>query len=860
MKFCPTCQQSYPSAQRFCLEDGTLLSLPDPYHLVGRTLADRYRIEALVGIGGMGAVYRAHHCAINREVAIKILQPNIAIGNERVTALFEREARTSGLLMHENIASIFDAGRTPEGIAYIAMEWLEGHTLDEELAQTGSLSFERTAEILRPVAAALSAAHRAHVIHRDLKPSNVMLVRRPDGSEQLKVLDFGIAKVVNETAASPVSALMGTPNYASPEQFKVGSRIDGRADIYSLGVMLFQMLTGALPFAADSIHELVQLQMLEPPPLLRQLRPDAPPALEQLISRMLEKDPARRPQSASEIPILFERAFSGQSGPLAETPPEPTLIDSPALAPAQPAEAKSQPLIQTIVTPVRRADSETAKPSASGSVRRVRRAVWLSAGVCLALALMAVWFFSRRADVVNSIAVLPFVNQRADPDAEYLSDGISESLISSLSRLPGLRVIARSSVVRYKTAVPDPQQIGRELNVRAVLVGQVMQQGEEVAINAELVDTRDNTRLWGEKYVRRLTDLLALQEEITKEISTKLRSRLSGEEQKRVSRRPTDNAEAYQLYLKGRYYWNKRTPDSLKQSVRFFQQAIDKDPLYALAWAGMADAYLILGPVATATLPASEAMPKQRAAALEAIRIDDTLAEAHTSLAVVRMIYDWDWSESEREFRRAIELNPNYALAHQWYASLLSKTGRTDAAIAEYQRAQELDPFSRTIPMHLGVAYFYGRRYDQAIAHFRRLLEDNPKSAELHADLSIVYEQKKMYEEAVAEINQALALSERSPDLLGALGRFLMLAGRREEAQKVQRELLETAGDNRDWLVDLALYYAGVGNPEQAVSMLQKAAEDRSPLLRDLKVHPVYDPLRSDPRFVELVRRVGLER
>ena len=338
MKYCPQCQRTYSDTQRFCLEDGSLLSFPDPYHLVGRTLVDRYRIEALVGAGGMGAVYSAHQLGIDRRVAFKILLPHLALGNERVISLFEREAKTAGHLIHENIAIIYDAGRTPEGIAYIAMEWLDGRTLEAALLASGPLSVEQTSAILRQVCAALEAAHAHHIIHRDLKPANMMLVKRPDGTEQVKVLDFGIAKVISETTDSPVSALMGTPHYASPEQFKLGAPIDSRTDIYSLGVVLYQMLTGALPFNAPSIHELIQLQITAPPPPVRQLRPEVPLAIEQLIDRMLAKKPEQRPHPVSEISRLFALALNP---PLGE--PVETLLDrKPPAIPEQAIEEKSK--------------------------------------------------------------------------------------------------------------------------------------------------------------------------------------------------------------------------------------------------------------------------------------------------------------------------------------------------------------------------------------------------------------------------------------------------------------------------------------------------------------------------------------
>ena len=889
MKYCPKCQQLYPRTQRFCLEDGALLSLQDPYHLVGHTLNNKYRIEALVGVGGMGAVYSVHHLGIDRHVALKILQPNIALGNERIIGLFEREAKMSGHLTHENIANVLDAGRTADGIAYIVMEWLEGHTLEEVLSTEGPLSFKRTGEILRQITAALEAAHSRHIIHRDLKPGNVMLIERSDGREQVKVLDFGIAKVISETTASPVSALMGTPQYASPEQFHLGGQIDGRSDIYSLGIMLYQMLTGALPFDTPSIHELIRLQLTAPPPPIRKLRADVTAALEQLVSRLLAKDPNLRPQRAGEVAVLFERALhcldelplvSNQPAITKESVPQrealtakveepsakpdqeftsssaaPTLINS-AQPPALKSSSSAATVAKTQIVPIRPADSEVTPPARNHKPRLV---TWFRLVLVVVLvSAVAIYLFVGRGKVIDSVAILPFANSSSDTNAEYLTDGITENLISSISLLPNLRVIARSSVFRYKGQIQDPQAVGRELKVRAVLVGRVLVHDDSLTINAELVDTRDNTRLWGEQYSRKLADILTVQEEISREISAKLRVRLTNEEQQRVTKRQTQNVEAYQLYLKGRYYWNKRTPETVQQGLKYFEQAIDKDPLFALAYSGVADSYFILGPVGLSALSAKEAMPKQRVAALKALELDDKLAEAHTSIAVVRIVYDWNWTAAEQEFKRALEINPSYATTHAWYAAYLMARGQFDQGIAEIKQAQELDPFSLSISNALAGHYYHAQQYDQAIAQYQKTIEMNPNVFVPHSDLAQAYEQKGMYAEAIAEVNQAISLSERSAELVGQLGHIYAVSGKKNEALKALAELNEPSKQADVSPVDLALIYTGLGEKDQAFTWLQKAYDERSPSLIYLKVEQKFDSLRAEPRFADLLRRIGL--
>ena len=857
MKYCMTCQRSYPVTQRFCTEDGVSLSFEDPYHLVGSVLAERYRLDALAGIGGMGAVYSAHHLALDRRVALKILQPNIALSNDRLLELFEREAKTAAQLTHENIVIVLDAGRTANNLAYIAMEWLEGYTLAEEIAARGKLDFGRVMEILRQVSAALEAAHAARVVHRDLKPANIMLVRQPDGRERLKVLDFGIAKVISETTVAPVSVVMGTPLYASPEQLSLGGRIDGRADNYSLGVILFEMLTGAPPFNAASAREMFHLQMSAAPPPLRKFLPDAPPALESLINRLLAKDPEDRPQSAGQIPALFESALHGVL--LVENDQYP-FLDSDDGGAATFFQGEYATEIVRLPTENSIDPDLDVAPEPFWKRALVRRTVL---GALILFAAMFYWLLwpvvkstLGSSGNIDSVAVLPFKNASGDPNSEYLGAGITDGLIHSLSRLPQLRVIARSSVFRYKDRDVEPQTVGRDLNVHAVITGRVARRGNRLSVDVELVDARNDRRLWGEQYERDPADLAKLQVEIAREAAAKLRSQLTGEEERRMTGRDAGNAEAYQFYMKGRYAWGERTPDSVRRGIEYFQQAIQKDRNNALAFSGLADSYFVLGPVGIGALPARETMAKQKESAMRALELDDTLAEARTSLAVVKLVYDLDLVGAEQEYKRALDINPNYAIAHNWYAIFLTARGRSDEAIAESRRALELDPLSANFSGNLAEHYFYARQIDQAVAQYQKTIRMNPKLANPHAGLARVYELQRRFDESLAELNLAIALSKRSPKLIALLGHINASAGRKDETLRLLRELERMSRGVEVSPADFALIYLGLDDKERALTWLRKAAAEAEPALLYLKVDPAYDGLRSDRRFKKLLKRI----
>lgn len=548
----------------------------------------------------------------------------------------------------------------------------------------------------------------------------------------------------------------------------------------------------------------------------------------------------------------------------------PEKISAPAQIPAQIEDNGSPSALQPFIAPDPDDAAEHVGAGLAAAVPALLvpaipwwRSKWplAAAGVAVvAVLVVGLWFtlFRGRAEAIDSVAVLPFVNASADADTEYLSDGISETLIGQLSQVPRLKVMARSTVFRYKGSNIDPQKIGRDLNVRAVLTGRILQRADTLTISMELMDVRDGSQLWGKQYNRKLADTLAVQEDIAHEVVDKLRLRLAGVEEKRLNAHATENAAAYQLYLKGRYYWNKRTPDGIQKAIDSFQQAIVQDPGYALAYAGLADCYQ----VPAHPLPPRERMPLAKTAAIKALQLDDTLVEAHTTLARVLFAYDWDWPAAEKEFKRAIELNTRYAPARQWYGGYLSATGRFREADAEKRRSLELEPLSLAINFEVGLAFYFSRNYDQAIDQFQKTMELDANFPPPHALLGSAYEQKGMFEEAIAAFQRAITVTPQRgiarAQAIAGLAHTYATSGRKTEARKILAELQTLSEHSYVPATDMALVYAGLGDKDKAFAWLDKAYAEHSFALSNLKVEPRFDLLRSDPRFADLLRRIGL--
>jgi serine/threonine protein kinase/Tfp pilus assembly protein PilF len=816
-----------------------------------RTIS-HYKIEKLLGVGGMGEVYLAEDARLHRKVALKVLPVRFTRDEERVRR-FQREARAVSALNHPNILTIYEIGHD-DATHFIATEYIAGKTLRDRMIE-GPLSVEEVLDIGLAVGTALTAAHEKGIIHRDIKPDNIML--RSDG--YVKVLDFGLAKLtetyrtadghVPPPLESDPGTVMGTLQYVSPEQARA-QQPDSRSDLFSLGVVLYEMIAGRPPFEGsnllDIVHSIVSYDPIPP----SQITPNTPVELDRIVLKALTKDRELRYQSARELCQdlrVLKEALEFESR---------LKILSPTASG-----------VSTAQFPTYSADdilrlSGGAKLRSGGipSETRTTRNAILATLTILALlgALAAFHFFGGGPQQIDSVAVLPFANVSNDPNTEYLSDGISESIIDSLSQLPEMQVIARSTVFRYKARKDvDPLTVGRELKVRAVVTGQLIQRGDTLVIRTALTDVAKGTQIWGEQYNRKLSDVLAVQEEIAREITDKLRSKLSGEDEKLLVRRNAENSEAFQLYLKGRYYRNKLSADAIRKAIEYFNQAIEKDPTYALAYAGLADAHYGLSNL---FLAPSDAMPRAREAAKRALAIDDTLAEAHTSLALVEVWYDWDFASGEQQFRRAIALNPNDAEAHRNYGDFLLASGKFDQAILEKRRAAQLDPLSTNALWDVSRAYYYARRYPEALAEVQKIIELDDKFPYAYWQLASIHQQQGKNDLALAELRKAYELAGTRDALYVATEGYVNAkAGNREAALKAIAELKGEGGRSYTLPLFLARVYAGLGDNKEALRLLEECYAERSESVVWLNVDPTFDGLRNDPGFQALLARVGLQ-
>jgi eukaryotic-like serine/threonine-protein kinase len=790
--------------------------------MIGQTLG-HYRILEKVAAGGMGVVYRAHDEQLERDVALKVL-PSGTLTDNSSRRQFRKEALALGKLSHPNIETIYEFD-TQDGIDFLVMEYVPGNTLAERLG-SGALPEKEVVSLGMQITAALEQAHERGIVHRDLKPRNIAITERG----QAKVLDFGLAKLlpkINEVTAADTmtdtQAGAGTLPYMPPEQLQ-GESVDARADIYTIGAVLYEMATDRRAFPEELPSRVINAILHHPPVPPRALNSRISPELERIILKCLDKDPARRFQSAKELHIDLQRLSAGSD-----------VHPTPAPLP---------------------------RPVAFWNHAAVAAKYAVSALLVLGVALTALNFHGWRDRLmgrpqptqIRSLAVLPLANRSGDPGQDFFADGMTDELISELAKIGGIRVISRTSVMGFKNSKQLLPEIAKSLKVDAVVEGSVQRVGDRVRIKASLVSAGTDRELWTQSYDEDVRDVLTVESRVAKTIADEIQVQLTPQEQARLSKPRPENPEAHTAYLLGRYYWNKRTADGLQKSIASLQQAIAKDPNYAIAYAALADSYRVL-PELTSVTP-GEAFPKARTAALKALDLDNSLAEAHSALASIKEDYDWDWKGAEAGYKRAIELSPGFMLAHASYSDLLLETGRFPEAVAQATIAQQLDPLSVFANDNLAGIFYYSGDYDLSIDQCQKTLELDSSSSQAHRHLAQVYTQKQLYPEAISELNKAIELSPGSSEALAELGYVFGISGNTDEARRILSQLKSTSDVSP---YHLAIVYMGLKEKTNALQALDDAVKHRSAGVVHLGIAHQFQDLRTDQRFARMLSDVGLD-
>jgi serine/threonine protein kinase/Tfp pilus assembly protein PilF len=790
------------------------LEVPKEELTTGSTFAGRYQIIEEIGKGGMGKVYKAQDKKIKETVALKLIKPEIA-SDKKTIERFGNEMKFARKVSHRNVCRMYDLGEE-KGSHFITMEYVPGEDLRSSIRRFGQLPIGKSISITKQICEGLAEAHRLGVIHRDLKSNNIMI----DKEGNVRIMDFGIARSLEAKGITDAGVMIGTPEYMSPEQVE-GKEIDQRSDIYSLGVILYEMVTGRVPFEGDTPFTIGMKHKGEMPKNPKEHNTQISDDLNSLILRCLEKENEKRYQSADEVRSELSNIEKG-------IPTTERVIP------------ERKPLTSKEIT-----------------VTFGLKKLFIPALAVVALIIIAVviWQLLPQKEAVPipsdkpSIAVLPFEDLSPQQDQGYLCDGFAETLINALTKIKKLRVPARTSSFAFKGQDQNVAEIGEKLNVKTILEGSVQKAGKRVRITAQLINVADESLLWSEQYNRELNDVFVIQDEIALAIVDNLKLNLLGEEKENLLKHYTENIDAYNLYLKGRYFWNKRTADGLREGIGYFEQAIEIDPDYALAYAGLADTYVLLP--FYAGWQRDEAYSKARASVLKALELENRLVEAQTSFAYMEGLYNWDWAGAERAFKQALKLNPGYATCHHWYAELLKTLGRIDEAIREIKIALELDPLSLAINRNFGYYLYLARRYDEAIEQLHKTLDMSPDFTGIFTMLGYAYLQKEMHEEAV----EAFKRGDRA-----GLAYAFAASGNREEALSILKEIKERSLEQNVDPVIFAEIYVGLGEIDKAFEALERAYQQRSPIMVDyIYLDPLFDGIRSDPRFTTLLKKIGLE-
>lgn len=833
---CPRCHSENPDTQRFCGECGTQIfpldevtpsstktfESPKEELTTGATFAGRYQIIEELGKGGMGKVYRVLDKKLNEEVALKLIKPEIA-SDKKTLERFSAELKVARKIVHKNVSRMYHLAEE-EGTHYITMEYVPGEDLKSFIRRSGQLAIGTTLRIAKHLCDGLIEAHKLEIVHRDLKPSNIMI----DKEGNVRIMDFGIARSLKAKGITDTGVMIGTPEYMSPEQVE-GKEADHRSDIYSFGVILYEMVTGRVPFKGDTPFSIGVKHKSEIPKDPKEMNAQVPEDLSHLILKCLEKDKEKRDQSTGEIRSELKRI-------------EQRIPITDQVIP------KKKPITSKELTVTFRLKKLFVPVSIFGAFVAIMVIIWQ----ILPKNKPA---FTPTGEL--SIAVLPFEDLSPQKDQEYLCDGMTDEIIAKLSRLRGWKVMNRSSVMRYKRTEKDIKEIGRDLDVATILLGSVRKDEDDIRVTTQFVNVEDRFQIWSDTYNQKIERIFDIQSDIAEKIINALNAKLSPEEGERIQKKPTENVDAHRFYLQGRWFWDKRTEKDLKKAIEYFEKALEKDPHYAKAYAGLADSYAVLpffSPIST-----KEAYKKVKETALKSLELDNSLAEAYTSLASVKDQIEYDWEGAERKYMKAIELNPSYATAHHWYAIDLIARGLFKEALVEIKLAQELDPLSFIINDYVGDILYWSQQYDQAIEQYQNTLALYPLNAEVHKDLGMAYLEIGESEGAIKELQQAIAITEGFPDYKARLGYAYAVLGKRNEAKKEVNELIELLKQKHVSPYLLGAIYSALDEKDTALQWLEKAYEERDVHIIFIKVDPMFENIRLTSRFKDLLKKMNLE-